>query len=259
VRPAGAAATAGDEWWRHESDGTSLFRIAREPFVLDLHAQLQLQAVPWVGDDALLENLDPAQDAGFRVRRARIGFSGRILREVSFDLLWELFNDVDLANHGQPISNRLLDATIGWHRWSWLQVEAGAGKVPFARSVLTSSAELQFAERPYYAEDSDLVPERRVGATLVGELGMLRWAGGVYNGSEGLSLGNRFAGLLYAARLEVEPFGPVGQAPAAYGRNDPWWRGPAWPRAAPSTTSTGTASTAGAPPPTSPSSATACR
>lgn len=173
---------------------------------------LQVEAAPWLGDDALLVNADPADGEGFRLRRARLGVKGFAWGDVDFELSMEATAD----------GMALLDAWVAWRPIIGFGVVVGARKVPFSRYALTSAMDSALADRPLGVRA--LAPFRQVGITLEGDVGngIARYWLGAYNGftrraSFGLGYdestaldGNRFTNLAYAARVELAPLGPVG-------------------------------------------------
>ena len=48
---------------------------------------LQLHLAPWVGEDAQLDDQDPAAQSGFRLRRARLGVDATLPRGAGFLLV----------------------------------------------------------------------------------------------------------------------------------------------------------------------------
>jgi hypothetical protein len=187
-------------------------------FQLAPHAQLQLQALPVTDGDEHV-----------RLRRARAGVDGRFARELRLDLLVQFFDAVDSPAGESPA--RLLDAKVRWDRHDWAVLGAGLGKVPVSRSNLMAEHDLMLPERPFSVESSEsggLVPERRVGATIEADLGMVGYQAGFFRGAEGLS-SDEGEGWLAAARLQLLPIGPVGATESALDRGDPWFD---WPRVA---------------------------
>jgi len=170
-------------------------------FQLNIHGRIQ-PLVGLVGEDAnSLSNGDVMNRDGFRLRRARLGVDGQISEHWKYDLELDL---VDEFSGG----NVLLDAGIVWAPCHWAWLRAGVGKTPFSRLLLTSSAELQFIERPHWVARENSVggamldPGRQVGLTVGGAISFLRWRAGIYNGSPGFSSGDFNDGLMYAVRLE---------------------------------------------------------
>jgi hypothetical protein len=187
------------------------------PFTIAPVALIQVQAVPWAGDDALLQGGDVAERAGFRLRRARLGFEGNVLDIVPFEVSTEL-------NVGTESSAALLDAWIGYTHLDYVQLFAGARKVPFSHSAMTGAGESALIERPFAV--NAMAPYRQVGATVEGHIfdRAFNYYLGVYNGFQreetffagyrdnGAALGNIFDELAYAARLSTEPLGPIGKS-----------------------------------------------
>lgn len=180
---------------------------------LSLVGLLQTQLVPWIGDDALLVSGDPADSAGFRLRRARLGITGWAWGEVD----WEL------SMQATPDGVDLLDAWVGYRGLTGISFIVGARKVPYSRLALASSGDMALADRPLGVRA--MAPFRQVGITIEGDIGngIVHWALGAYNGfsrsqsfNEGYREtaaleGNRFTRLAYVARAALAPLGPVGK------------------------------------------------
>jgi hypothetical protein len=164
---------------------------------LALGGLLQLHLAPYVGEDALLDDDDPAAREGFRLRRARFGVRGEFPH--AFELLL-VMNPLE----SDPEVGAISEARLSFSPRPWLRISAGADKVPFTRGELQSSAELASIERPLTV--LTLVPQRRLGLVVEGAvLGeRLSYVLGVMNATEGYELGNRFAGLLGVARLQLD-------------------------------------------------------
>ncbi len=183
--------------WSRDMD-TRIRLVRRGAFTLHMGAMIQVQGAFYAGADAARQFEDPTDNEGFLLRRARFGFSGQLLPDVAFYLAVDMKDTVAAASGGD-IGNELLDATITWNRYSIVQISAGVDRVPFSAFALQSSSKLVVIERPLMVRLLDL--DRRVGVRVSGELGSLDYAVGVFNGSAGVTSGNRLAGLAAAARL----------------------------------------------------------
>jgi len=163
---------------------------------LTLGGLVQIHVAPYVGDDALVADDDPATREGFRLRRARFGIDGQFPHDLELLLVLNpLVSD--------PESGAISEARLSWSFRPWLRLAVGADKVPFTRGELASSAALDTIERPLTTET--LVPQRRLGAVVEGLLfERLSYVLGVMNATEGYELGNRFAGFLGVARLQLD-------------------------------------------------------
>ncbi|MCB9729348.1 MAG: hypothetical protein H6744_15805 [Deltaproteobacteria bacterium] len=178
-----------------------------------LYGLLQAQVALFAGDDNLLQDGDPAEQIGFRLRRARLGVEGWAWGAIDYAL------SIDLTA-GKSVE--LLDAWIGYRRFPTLGFTLGAHKVPFSRFALYGSGRGTLSERPLGVQA--LAPFRQVGLTLEGELGgLISYAIGAYNGFERKTNfhegyaensgfdGNRFNKLAFAGRLSLEPLGALGK------------------------------------------------
>ena len=197
--------------WRFRKK--SPFTFKKGPYSLQLKAQIQVQAVTFVGKDALYENGDPASDEGLLIRRARLGVKGKLPWHLRYNFMIEAFGDLQRGSEGegiagQSIGAQLLDLSIEWARWKEFQIGVGADKVPGPRGRMVTSRGLQLIERPFSVEE--LAVDRRAGAWVSGDLEYFNYLVGVYNGDDGLSFGNEGGGYLVGARLELTPLGRMG-------------------------------------------------
>lgn len=188
----------------HESaplprDLASHVELARRgAFSLYMGGLIQVQGAFYAGEQVARQFGDAMDTEGFRVRRARLSFSGDLLPNFGYYLAVDLKDAIGAAAGGD-VGNEVLDATITWRRYAWLQISAGVDRVPFSTFTMISSSRLELAERPLSVDL--LAPNRRVGVSVSGKLAQLRYALGLYNGSNGVTSGNRLAGMATAARV----------------------------------------------------------
>jgi len=175
--------------------------MGKDVFELGLRARIQFR----------FSHTEPGADGAstrtneFIIRRARIQLDGTFLTDFKLKM------QLGLAPRDMEADapNPLRDAQISYTRLRDLSVRLGQGKVQFDRHRLTSSSALIFPERADVM--TELTLDRDVGAELYsndlfGLSGRLSYALGVWGGDGR----NRFApnsGLLYAARVQVLPFG----------------------------------------------------
>jgi hypothetical protein len=192
-----------------------LLRFVRGPLAISPLVLIQVQAAPYVGADSYLPAGDPAERGGFRMRRARFGFDGRLFRRVPFRISAEFNTDA----RGTAL---LYDAWFGYDRFKPVQVFVGTHNIPFSRSGILGAGNMALIERPLAVRA--MAPFYQLGAHLEGHFwkGALSYYAGVYNGLERTDqffqgytqnaaiFGNRFGGLTYAGRLESAPLGDVG-------------------------------------------------
>ena len=180
---------------------------------------VQVQATPYVGNDALLQTGDAADNEGFRLRRARLGFAGTAASIVPFEV------SAELVSGGDDVA-RLLDAWVGVVPKPYVGLYAGARKLPFSRSAMTGSTNSALIERPITV--NAMAPYRQVGFALEGDVAgpMFHYSLGMYNGlqrnnifGEGYvensaAFGNRFDELAFVGRLSTAPLGEMGDSMA---------------------------------------------
>ena len=171
----------------------------RGPVTLNVGGVIQVQAGFYVGDEAQMRQHDSMDTEGFRIRRARLGFGGNFLRH------WKYYLAADFKEVYDGGGNEILDAKIVWTRFSAARVSVGLDKVPFSRFAMNSSSRLTLVERPLTTQK--IAPDRRVGVTVLGDLAGLEYAAGFYNGSSGVTEGNRMGGMAAAASLQYHIFG----------------------------------------------------
>lgn len=168
-------------------------------FSLRFGGLIQVQAAFAAGQDVAIANEDAADTEGFRIRRARIGVAGDLVRDVDYSLEIDL-KDTVMAGAGGDQGSEILDAKISWQRFPWARVTLGTGKLPFSAYAMESSSRLTMIERPLF--NALLAPDYRVGLTISGGWRGLQYAAGLYNGSEGITSGNRLAGIAGLGRLQ---------------------------------------------------------
>ncbi|WP_437783984.1 porin [Sorangium sp. So ce1097] len=191
-------------------------RLAIGPLEVAPIALIALQAAPLVGDDALIQAGDSAEQPGFRLRRVRAGLYGDVAGLVRFAISTELAG----GNEGTA---RVHEAWGGVTAMPALEVYAGARTVPFSRSAMTGAGDGALTERPLAVRA--IAPFTQVGIQAEGHFQdrAFSYHAGVYNAfqrsdqfytghAESLApLGNRFEGIAVAGRLATEPQGPLGR------------------------------------------------
>lgn len=208
-KPEGQEGSAFQELYEHPNKGKEAFKFVQGNASLALNLRSQVQGAYLVGDDSLIENWDPATTRGFRLRRGRIGFHGAYDEMLGLNLVLNLYEQ-------DAGGNTIHAANIVLRPATWANFAFGTAPLPFSRGSMTSSARLQMIERA--VTTTQLTPESQLGAAFLGSLfgGILEYAGGVYNGGPGYTKADRGDGLLYAARLQVSPLGPMNSDESDY-------------------------------------------
>lgn len=159
----------------------------------------------------------------FNVQRARLTFAGHAFTpHLGYEFEIGVAGDEADTNVTFPgggttrfsSRNRLMevkDAFFNYKQWKAFSIQGGQFKIPYSRHWLTSSSRLQFVERAI--TQNVFIPGRSVGLMIHGKAGgenddIFAYYAGVFDG-EGENGTNNDKGLLYAARLQLTPFGGV--------------------------------------------------
>ncbi|MBU0551395.1 OprO/OprP family phosphate-selective porin [Myxococcota bacterium] len=175
------------------------------------------------GDDALLSNGDPLQETGFRLRRARLGLESPKDKHLRYALTLDVF---DHERSGGPLH----EAWIDYSPHALFGLTLGVADFPLSYGAQLSSARLAHADRALSIHA--MSPGETLGLSVYAK----PWADhltlrlGAYNGPQraasffegyqgvGVSLGNRFERMAYAARVDLEPLDPIGEGEADLAR-----------------------------------------
>lgn len=165
---------------------------------VELNGYIQVRYTQW----------DSGSD-GFRIRRARLGFKGEILKNINFKL------QVDGTRW--PI---LLDAAVEISSIPYAKLSFGQFKVPFSLENLTSSSALDLVNRTQTVEQ--LCPAqdigsagRDIGVTASGKFSILEYTVGVFNGS-GINRADMNDQKDIVGRLILRPFNSLAIGVAHY-------------------------------------------
>jgi len=183
-------------------------------FNIALHSRVQVWG-GWVGEDALLSNGDRMQEYGFRLRRARLGVEGEFIDWLTYKIELDLF---DQEKNGSI----LYEAWIDFTPTPYFGVSVGLDNLPFAYTEIRSSAGFAHLDRTMGV--MAMSPDNTLGLTLHTEPWPehVRITAGIYNGLQrkanffegyegvGVSLGNKFERLSFAARIDIEPMDKLG-------------------------------------------------
>ena len=151
---------------------------------------------------------DPEDDIGFKIRRARLSFSG-VNKSFMYNISAGTSAPFDSMFQRGSVNLDLVDASLGVHLGKQLWIHTGIQKVPVSREQIMSSSQLVFTERA--VSSVWLAPDREVGV-LVDYLlkkgnSKIRSRAGVFNGNGSL-LGDNNTGKMVAGRIDYV-FGPA--------------------------------------------------
>lgn len=166
--------------------GLAVLRPAGKEPVLTLNGLVQAQAD--LGDKG--DSRGNAYDR-FRLRRVRLGVSGRFLEDFDFKVEGEYV--------GSGVT--LTDGFINWNKFTWANVKVGQFKTPYGYEFLASDPKLFTIERTLGSDRLTL--NRQVGVQLAGDFidKRLSYAAGVFNGTGANATTNDNDQFLYVARV----------------------------------------------------------
>jgi hypothetical protein len=198
-------------------------------FRLQIGGRIQVRFTHDIWEDN--PSTDNENRPDFDVTRARLDFSGNAFQTyIKYKFQFDLAGDEADTNVTFPggggssvfaSRNRLTelkDAFIDFDKWPAFKVRFGQFKVPYSRQFLTSSGSMELVDRSPI--DSAFSRGRDSGLMVFGDVGteensrLFEYYIGIFDG-EGENLTNNDKGLLYAARIAVNPFGEV-----AYSQSD---------------------------------------
>jgi phosphate-selective porin OprO and OprP len=150
------------------------------------------------------ENSTAARVNQFTIRRARLLLKAKYKEEIGFNFQLAFAPEEQESDNVNPMR----DVYLQWTHWRDLQVRIGQMKVPYERQYLTSSSNLELADRGVGVGEFHL--ERDVGIMLKSDdlfgLGRFQYAIAVMGG-EGRNRIGLNQGLLFVGRVTVTPFG----------------------------------------------------
>ncbi len=177
------------------------FHSDDDRFSLQIRGRLQAQAIVESGVSA-----SDAASVDFLIRRARLVFRGHLL-----DASVEYYFQLGLAPRDMEpdLLIPVRDAQLAWTGLRDMNVRVGVMKVPFSRERVISSSSLQLVDRSIV--NAELALDRDNGVQLYsndlfGLGGYLGYQVGIFGGDGRLRVNNDL-GLLYVARVQLQPFG----------------------------------------------------
>jgi phosphate-selective porin OprO and OprP len=195
--PAEVGGTLGRGYTLEASDGSSKLNIR-------LRTQFQGFVLTNPKEPETGERDRP--DMGFIIRRLRLLFQGHVLNE---DIRYYVQLGFSPRDQEEDLRIPIRDAQMIWTGLRDFNLRVGQMKVPFNRERVISSSALGMVDRSNVNAELNL--DRDVGIMLqsrdlfgLGEI--LRYNLGVFGG-DGRNRTLSRTGLLYAARIEVAPFG----------------------------------------------------
>jgi len=174
------------------------FRTSDRRFSLNLRGRIQARLT--------VSEQPERPQTEFQIRRMRLVFQGNFFGDDLRYYIQLAFSNLDTE---PDLRLPLRDAYVTWQGVRDLNVRFGQMKVPYGRQRVVSSSALQFADRSLGVGEFNL--DRDVGVVafsrdLLGLGHRLTYDLGVFGGDGRNRLTEDF-GLLYAARVQLQPFG----------------------------------------------------
>lgn len=147
---------------------------------------------------------DPEDDVGFKIRRARAGFTGQS-DVLKYSIILGMSTPYDAIIAEPDADIQVVDANFGLRPLAGvpLWVTAGVQKVPVSREQIMSSTDLPLATRAF--SSVWMVPNRDTGVVARYKIGeknsKVLLYGGVFNGNESL-YGDDNAGKSFVGRVD---------------------------------------------------------
>ncbi len=111
----------------------------------------------------------------FEWRRVRLGVSGKLLDDFSFEIVGNFLPDSGATN--------LEDAYIRYNGLDWTTISFEKLRPRFGAELNTSSSKIKTVERSLLSNSMD--PGKITGMSLFGDYGLFNWQVGAYNGEIG--------------------------------------------------------------------------
>ncbi len=204
---------------------------------------IQVDAIAALGVDAqtVFPEVGVLDGGSTKLAIMRLGFVGAMAERVDYLVRADL---ADLVNEDQQTEDLSIipseifdDALVWWRAHPAFELVVGRGKVPFTRYRQWDRSELTAAAVPFAIER--MAPDRRWGATVLGDLGAMSYAGGAYADTDEIeprhvvAVGNMLrtvdpsagGSALLAFHVEWTPRAPIGvdSGLLATPRADPWF------------------------------------
>jgi phosphate-selective porin OprO and OprP len=183
------------------------FETQDKNFSMKINGRLQFR-YSYEDRDNVHDSDEQQDDSSFRLRRARVKFSGNAYKHFKYKI------ELALASTGTIDSSKALelyDFWISYNKNPAASIQFGQWKVPWNRQRVVSSQNLQMIDR---ATSQDVFTmDRQIGAMLHGKLfnKKFEYYAGAFNGNARNQKENGNNEMLYIARASWNPFGAYGR------------------------------------------------
>ena len=183
------------------------FETNDKKFSMKINGRLQFR-YSYEDRDNVHDTDEQQDDSSFRLRRARVKFSGNAYEHFKYKI------ELALASTGTVDGSKaaeLYDFYASWNKNKALSVQFGQWKVPWNRQRVVSSQNLQLIDRA--SSQDEFTMDRQIGVMLHGKLfnKKFEYYTGVFNGNARNQSSNGNNENLFIARATWNPFGAYGK------------------------------------------------
>jgi phosphate-selective porin OprO and OprP len=184
-----------------------VFETQDKDFSMKINGRIQFR-YSYEDRDNVHDSDEEQDDSSFRIRRARVKFSGKAYKHFKYKI------ELALASTGTVDGSKAVELYDFWASWNKnpaLSVQFGQWKVPWNRQRVVSSQNLQMIDRA--SSQDEFTMDRQIGVMLHGKLfnKKFEYYTGAFNGNARNQSSNGNNEMLYIARASWNPFGAYGK------------------------------------------------
>jgi phosphate-selective porin len=183
------------------------FETADKKFSMMMNGRLQMR-YGYEDRDNIHDSEEQQDDSSFRIRRARLKWSGKAFEHFKYKI------ELALASTGTVDGSKAVELYDWWASYNKnpaASIQFGQWKVPWNRQRVVSSQHQQMIDRA--SAQDEFTMNRQIGAMLHGKLfnKKFEYYAGMFNGNNRNQSSNGNNENLYIARASWNPFGAYGK------------------------------------------------
>jgi phosphate-selective porin len=183
------------------------FETADKKFSMMMNGRLQMR-YGYEDRDNIHDSEEQQDDSSFRIRRARLKWSGKAFEHFKYKI------ELALASTGTVDGSKAVELYDWWASYNKnpaASIQFGQWKVPWNRQRVVSSQHQQMIDRA--SAQDEFTMNRQIGAMLHGKLfnKKFEYYAGMFNGNNRNQSSNGNNENLYIARVSWNPFGAYGK------------------------------------------------
>ena len=183
------------------------FETQDKRFSMKINGRIQFR-YSYEDRDNIHDSDEAQDDSSFRIRRARVKFSGKAYKHFKYKI------ELALSSTGTVDGSKAVELYDWWASWNKnpaLSVQFGQWKVPWNRQRVVSSQNQQMIDRA--SSQDEFTMDRQIGMMVHGKLfnKKFEYYAGMFNGNARNQKENGNNENLYIARVSWNPFGAYGK------------------------------------------------